>query len=149
MGMDFRVLVWKRVCKITFFWSEIGSGSEEPGGTPPPRILWSNPPPPPPGYNYIFKYHLRSIQWTVDAWRWIEKPFKWNKYINFSHMVLNWLFFKQTQLNCCPVGNTLDHLSMQTRRFQTSINKCSKRKCTQLILPQMFYSCPSKRNFVC
>ena len=45
MGMDFRVLVWKRVCKITFFWSEIGSGSEEPGGTPPPRILWSNPPP--------------------------------------------------------------------------------------------------------
>ena len=44
MGMDFRVLVWKRVCKITFFWSEIESGSEEPGGTPPPRILWSNPP---------------------------------------------------------------------------------------------------------
>ena len=25
--------------KMTFFWSEIGSGFGEPGGTPPPRIL--------------------------------------------------------------------------------------------------------------
>ena len=30
--------------KITFFWSEIGSGFEEPGGKPPPRILRSTPP---------------------------------------------------------------------------------------------------------
>ena len=35
--MDFRGLVSKRVWKITF-WSEIGSGFGEPGGTPPPRI---------------------------------------------------------------------------------------------------------------
>ena len=34
MGMDFRGLVWKRVWIITFFWSEIGSGFQEPGGTP-------------------------------------------------------------------------------------------------------------------
>ena len=27
------------------FWSEIGTGSEEAGGTPPPRILRSIPPP--------------------------------------------------------------------------------------------------------
>ena len=27
----------------SFFWSEIGSGSEEAGGTPPPRILRSTP----------------------------------------------------------------------------------------------------------
>ena len=47
-GMDFRVLVWKRVWKIKFL-SEIGSGSEEPGGTPASRILKSTPPPPPPG----------------------------------------------------------------------------------------------------
>ena len=32
---------------MTFFWSEIGSGFEEPGGTPPPRIPRSNPPPGP------------------------------------------------------------------------------------------------------
>ena len=31
--------------KITIFWSEIGSGFEEPGGTPPPRIPRSTPPP--------------------------------------------------------------------------------------------------------
>ena len=31
--MDFRGQVWKRVCKMTFFWSEIGSGFGEPGGT--------------------------------------------------------------------------------------------------------------------
>ena len=30
--------------KITFFWSEIGSGFEEPGGRPPPRIPRSTPP---------------------------------------------------------------------------------------------------------
>ena len=28
------------------FWSEIGSGLGEPGGTPPPRIPSSTPPPP-------------------------------------------------------------------------------------------------------
>ena len=145
MGMDFRVLVWKRVCKITFFGLKSDKDLKNRAAHPHEEFSEVTP----RGYNYIFKYHLRSFQWAVDAWRWIEKPFKWNKYINFSHMVLNWLFFKQTQLNCCPVGNALDHLSMQTRRFQTSINKCSKRKCTQLILPQMFYSCPSKRNFVC
>ena len=34
--MDFRdqAEVWKRVCKRTLFWSEIGSGIGEPGGTP-------------------------------------------------------------------------------------------------------------------
>ena len=31
------------------FWSEIGSGFGEPGGTPRPRILRSIPPPPPGG----------------------------------------------------------------------------------------------------
>ena len=31
------------------FWSEIGSGFGEPGGTPLPRIPRSTPPPPPPG----------------------------------------------------------------------------------------------------
>ena len=47
MGMDFRGLVLNRVWKITLayiFWSEIGSGFEEPGGTPPPRISRSNSP---------------------------------------------------------------------------------------------------------
>ena len=32
--MDFRGQVWKRVCNMTLFWSEIGSGIGEPGGTP-------------------------------------------------------------------------------------------------------------------
>ena len=41
--MDFSCLVWKRVWKITFFWSEIRSGFEEPGGTPPQRIPRSTP----------------------------------------------------------------------------------------------------------
>ena len=42
--MDFRGLVCKRVWKINFFLSEIGSGFGEPGGTPTPRIPMSNPP---------------------------------------------------------------------------------------------------------
>ena len=29
--------------KNEIFWSEIGSGFGEPGGTPPPRIPWSTP----------------------------------------------------------------------------------------------------------
>ena len=32
--MDFRGQVWKRVCKMTLFWSEIGSGIGELGGIP-------------------------------------------------------------------------------------------------------------------
>ena len=32
--MDFRGQVWKRVCNMTLFWSEIGSGIGEPGSTP-------------------------------------------------------------------------------------------------------------------
>ena len=32
--------------KDYIFWSEIGSGFGEPGGTPPPRIFRSTPPPP-------------------------------------------------------------------------------------------------------
>ena len=43
-----RGLVWKRVWKTYIFWSEIGSGFEELGGTPPPRISRSTPPPSPP-----------------------------------------------------------------------------------------------------
>ena len=41
--MDFRGLVWKRAWKL-HFWSEIGSGFGEPGGTPPPRITRGTPP---------------------------------------------------------------------------------------------------------
>ena len=41
--MNFRGLVWKRLRKMTFFWSEIRSGFGEPGGTPPPRIPRSTP----------------------------------------------------------------------------------------------------------
>ena len=32
--------------ETNIFWSEIGLGFEEPGGTPPPRIPRSTPPPP-------------------------------------------------------------------------------------------------------
>ena len=41
------------------FWSEIGSGFGEPGGTPPPRIPRSNPPPPPPtpGFQQTSTHH--------------------------------------------------------------------------------------------
>ena len=35
--------VWKRVWKMTVFWSGIGSGFGEPSGTPPPRIPRSKP----------------------------------------------------------------------------------------------------------
>ena len=35
--------------KNGIFWSEIGSGYGEPGGTPPPRIPRSTALPPPPG----------------------------------------------------------------------------------------------------
>ena len=38
MRMDFRRPVWKRVWKMTFFWSEVGSGFGELGSTTPPRI---------------------------------------------------------------------------------------------------------------
>ena len=33
------------------FWTQIGSGFGEPGGTPPPTIPRSNPPPRPPLYS--------------------------------------------------------------------------------------------------
>ena len=36
-GMDLRSRVWQLVWKITFFWSEIGSGFRLPGGTPPQK----------------------------------------------------------------------------------------------------------------
>ena len=32
--MDFRGQLWKWVCKMALFWSEIGSGIGEPGRTP-------------------------------------------------------------------------------------------------------------------
>ena len=37
-GMDFMGQVWKWVWNMTYFWSEVGSGFRETGGTPPPRI---------------------------------------------------------------------------------------------------------------
>ena len=40
MGIFFRPGLQKGV-ENDIFWSEIGSGFKEPGGTPPPRILWS------------------------------------------------------------------------------------------------------------
>ena len=43
-GMDYRGQGWKRLWKETIFWSEIGSGFGEPGGTPPPQIPRSTPP---------------------------------------------------------------------------------------------------------
>ena len=43
-GMDLRGLVWsENGCRKRHFWSEIGSGFGEPGGTPPPRIPRSTP----------------------------------------------------------------------------------------------------------
>ena len=33
MGLDFRGQVWKRVWEMTIFWSELGSGFGEPGGS--------------------------------------------------------------------------------------------------------------------
>ena len=45
MGVDLEVYSENGLWIITFFWSEIGSGFEEPGGTPKPRILRSTPPP--------------------------------------------------------------------------------------------------------
>ena len=40
--MDFRGLVWKQM-KNYIFWSEIGLGFGEPGGTPPPIVPRSSP----------------------------------------------------------------------------------------------------------
>ena len=45
MGMEFRGHVWKRVWKMTLFWSEKGSRFGEPRGTSPPRIPRSTPAP--------------------------------------------------------------------------------------------------------
>jgi len=46
------------VWRMTLFWSEIGSGFGEPGGTPPPRIPRCTPPP----GNYLTSYM------SVQAW---------------------------------------------------------------------------------
>ena len=57
MGMDFRVQVWKRVCKMEYFGLKLGQDlgnraahpyQEYRGGTPPPS----------PGHNY----HLASVE---------------------------------------------------------------------------------------
>ena len=45
------------------FWSEIGSGFGEPGGTPLPRIPRSAPPP--PGSTYIFKRDRYNFLTTI------------------------------------------------------------------------------------
>ena len=48
---DFRGLVWKRVWKITLYWSESGSGFQELGGTSGTQNTHEYPPPPfPPGH---------------------------------------------------------------------------------------------------
>ena len=43
--MDFTGQVWKTGVENDMFWSEIGSGFGEPGGTPLPIIPRSTPPP--------------------------------------------------------------------------------------------------------
>ena len=58
--MDFRGLVWKRVWKITFFWSKTGSWFGELGGTPLPRIFRSTPPP--PGVPVLERFRLIESQ---------------------------------------------------------------------------------------
>ena len=47
--------------KTYIFWSKIGSGFEELGGTPPPRIPMSNPPPPPHPPVEPHDYHIYYV----------------------------------------------------------------------------------------
>ena len=49
------------------FWSEIGSGFGELGGTPLPRIPWSTPPPPPPPRRLELSLHGTTLI-AVDGW---------------------------------------------------------------------------------
>ena len=51
--------IWKRVWKMTVFWSEIESGFLEPGGTPT-TIIPMNTPPPPPGLRPRLVCRLRG-----------------------------------------------------------------------------------------
>ena len=48
--------------KNGIFWSEIGLGFGEPGGTPLPRISRSNPPPPSRAVGSVFIMFLTSLK---------------------------------------------------------------------------------------
>ena len=93
-GMDFRSLVWKRVWKITFFWSDIGSRFGEQGGTPPPRIPRSTPP------GLKTQWTIRLIIQLVEnvmSWRsvqvlWCRRSVDWS--VSFCFLVI-W---------CCYIG---------------------------------------------
>ena len=49
------------------FWSEIGSGFGEPGGTPPPMILRSTPNPLLPPVFFLFRFAVCVIDILVVA----------------------------------------------------------------------------------
>ena len=65
MGMDFRGL--KTGVENDTFWSEIGSGFGEPGGTVlPPRIPWSTPRGPSHTKRWISSVHNHyPVQWEA------------------------------------------------------------------------------------
>ena len=74
--MDFRGVVWKRVWKMTFVWSEIGSGFGEPRGTPPQRIPRSNPPPPPGDFSQI-QWIKRLTLTGSPSYHFVVQSFIW------------------------------------------------------------------------
>ena len=90
-------LVWKRARKITFFWSEIGSGFGELGGTPPRRIPGSTPP---PGYT------VNSI--SADTFlKWIPKDGPCFFSVCSSYYPLGVQF---SYTNCLNGGRKLKHV---------------------------------------
>ena len=64
-GYEFQSPGLKTGVENGIFWSEIGSGFGEPGGTPQPRIPRCTPPPPPPR-DYCFVADV-AIPYFISA----------------------------------------------------------------------------------
>ena len=71
IGMDFRGQVWKRVWKMTIFWSETGSGFGEAGGTS--QIPRNVPPLPRWEKSHVMKPSAKQESIIIQNISWFEK----------------------------------------------------------------------------
>ena len=89
------------------FWSEIGSGFGEPGGTPLPNP----PPPPPPGYEYLFACVERNKMDSELLLKFIEYFPDYLSALSRTLLRLVWTTFLETAVNDVGVSSRDGHTS--------------------------------------
>ena len=111
------------------FWSEIGSGFGEQGGTPPPRILRSSPPPSAREFSQI-------RQFVTGNWLIVENYFKGSLLYNLSTLRI-------------PRHATVIHIFPQPINFRITKGECtftSRRFSTLQLNIMVFCSEHPKRD---